>query len=193
VSKLSTNKKNTDQVVWKIGYINKLPHWLNFGFILATSWFLGIFILFRMYQFTDISFTETLKWFAFFAVVVTLIPYKWVLKVVTIEYTQLLGLNIIGFGPFFTGIFLLFNMVFASNPTTNTFAITDSAPSQILFENHYIVVELEGDALKDKPKFRRFDQAYLQDIRDSDSIIYTISSGVFGYDVLEDYELVSDF
>ena len=168
---------------------SKLPAWLNFPFILASAWFVGLFMLYWMYQITDISFTETVKWLLVFAVAFTLVPYKYVLKIVTIEYSHLLALNVIGFGPFFTGLFLVLNMLFASPPTVKTYVIERSGRSVVPFENHFILVELENGALEAQRKFRLFDEAYSQDIRDAGFIKYTISPGLFGYDVLEDYEL----
>ena len=189
MSELSTKAKEEDYVVWTVGSIRNWPSWLNFSFVLASAWFIGLFLLYGMYQYTDIHFFETIKWLFLFALAFTMIPYKLVLKVITIDYSHLLALNLIGFGPFFTGMFLLLNFVFASQTTINTYAIVDTMKSVIPFENSFIFIDLEDGALKDQRKFRRFDVAYLDDFKEADSITYTISKGLFGYDVLNDYEL----
>lgn len=190
VRKLSKNERGKGQVKWQVGESSFFPIKFNFSAFMAFGWFGGIFFLYWIYQFTNISFTDILKWFAMFSLILTIIPYKWVLKFLTIEYAHLIALNIIGFGPLLTGLYLFINMVLANHPTTTTYAIESSGMSMRPFENHYMVVKLKDNALQEETRFRRFDQVYLLDFRNSDSITYIISKGFFGYDVLVDYELV---
>lgn len=191
--KLSKSERRDSHVKWRVGESKFFPLAFNFSALMALGWFAGIFLLYWMYQYTDITFTDTVKWFVFFSVILTVIPYKWILKYLTIEYSQLIALNIIGFGPMFTGLFLTLNMALADKPTVTTYAIKTTGVSSQPFENHFVMVILKDNALQKQTRFRRFDQVYLQDFLRSDSITYTISNGLFGYDVLVDYELNSDF
>ena len=183
---LSEYNKQSEQVHWEVIPDDELPWWVTP--VLAGTWFVGLFVIFWMYQTTDISLVEILKWFVLFAVVLTLIPYKWVLKFIKIEYSQLLAINFIGLGPFLTSLFLIFNSLFAPLSTTTTYGVNSFVLSDSGFENDYLFVVLEGDSLKDQPKLRRFEYSHFKIVvQESDSLELTIKKGLFGYDVRDGF------
>ena len=188
---LSHTKSKEQRLQWQVGNADPSHSWLIP--VLAATWFIGLIVMYVMYQKTDISFTQTLKLFALFAVGFTLIPYKWILKVVQIEYSLVLGINIIGIGPLFTSLFLVLNFIFASSMVSNTYEISGCERSINPLENRYVVVVLTDDSYKNQSKLRRFDYVYKLDISDSDSITLTIGKGLFGYDVRVDYEFHQRF
>lgn len=162
------------------------PKWLNH--VLAGSWFVGLFLIYWMYQITDISLGALFKWFLFFAVIATLIPFKWVRKKIDIEYSQLIAVNIIGLGPICTSLFLVCNLLFSPSKVTSDYAIWHFERSKEPFENNFLVIDLKEKALLDQPKFRRFDYTQnIENVMNYDSIQMTISKGAFGFDVLTDY------
>lgn len=162
------------------------PKWIPFS--MAVSWFGGLMLLFWMYNITDITLTETLKWFALFALIFTLIPYKWTVKLLPVEFHFMVVINIMGFGPIFTSLFLILNLVFASNPITQNHPIRHFHSGKEGFNVNDLVLELEGDALSNQKKFRSFEYGqYVDEVMDSENYVCTIASGFFGYDVLVDF------
>ena len=79
-------------------------------------------------------------------------------------------------------------MVFASSPTTERHEIINFSRSKEPFENNYVVITLDHNALENQPKFRRFEySSTLEELMKVDSISYTIQQGLFGYEVRTDY------
>jgi hypothetical protein len=161
------------------------PKWL--AMVLASSWFIGLLLLFWIYSNTNISFTEILKWFAFFSLIFTLIPYKWMVKILPIDYTFMIVVNVMGLGPSFTSIFLILNMIFSTGAVTESYKIEHYYYGEGFSKNETII-RLENHALEDMEKFRSFDPAYRPKIQESETFTITISNGLFGYQVLEDYK-----
>ncbi len=164
----------------------EIPKWLNLT--MAAFWFIGLFLMYWMYQITDISLGELFKWFLFFAVILTLVPFKYVRKKFEIDKSQLIALNVIGFGPIFTSLFLICNLVFSTSKVTTEYEIWHFERSKVPFENNFLVVDLKENALIDQPKFRRFDYTqHIENVMTYDSIRMTISHGAFGFDVMTDF------
>ena len=163
------------------------PKWLPMA--MASSWFIGLILLFWLSSKTDISFTDTLKWFAFFALLFTLIPYKWMVKLLPVEYHFMVIINVMALGPIFTSLFLFLNLAFASNPVTVTSHIDYYHSGNEQFNGNDLILELENDALKEQKTFRSFEYGqYINDVVDNKNYTYTIEKGLFGYDVLVDFK-----
>lgn len=163
------------------------PRWLPM--VMASSWFIGIILLFFLSSKTDISLIETLKWLVFFALIFTLIPYKWTVKLLPVEFHFMVAINIIALGPILTSMFLVLNFSFSSNPITRTSHIDYYHSGKESFNNNDVVLELEHDALQDQKSFRSFEYGhYIEEIMDHENYTYTIEEGLFGYDVLVDFE-----
>tara|TARA_R110002050_G_scaffold149463_1_gene276074 strand:+ start:121947 stop:122516 length:570 start_codon:yes stop_codon:yes gene_type:complete len=161
------------------------PKWLPFA--MAASWFGGLFLLFWMYSLTDISLTETLKWFAFFALILTLIPYKMTVRLLPIEFHFMVVINIMGLGPVLTSLFLVINFIFASSPVEHNHPIKHFHAGKEGFNGSDLVLVLKDNALANQKKFRSFDYGqYVDEVLDSKVYKCTIKSGLFGYDVLVD-------
>lgn len=161
------------------------PKWLSMA--LASSWFIGLLLLFWVYSDTNISFTEILKWFAFFSLIFTLIPYKWMVKVLPIDYTFMIVVNVMGLGPIFTSIFLIVNMIFSTGAVTESHKIEHYYNGDG-FNKNQTIIRLEDSALNEMEKFRSFDPAYRGLIKESEIFTITISKGLFGYEVMDDYK-----
>ena len=157
--------------------------------LMVGSWFLGLLLLFWMYSYTKVTIWEVIKYYVFFAVIFTLIPYKWVVKIIPVDYYFMLFVNILGFGPLFTGIFFCANFMFSNHPTTHTKMIVQVEYGEG-FESRHTIIELEGKALEKFPKFRTFDPATRTEILNSYAFTYTLADGLFGYKVLKDYAFI---
>ena len=181
-------------------YKNKLEP-INFGQVanpdppdwivklLAFSWFFGLGLLFWMYGKTNIELTQTFKWFAFFALVFTLIPYKVMVRFIAVDYYFMLAINLVGFGPLFTSIFLILNFAFANHTVTERVEITHFHLGKETFNQNDVVIHLENDALVNIKKFRSFSaEVYYPEIKESDYFKYTLKQGLFGYEVLSEFD-----
>jgi hypothetical protein len=155
---------------------------------LATSWFLGLIILFWMYAITDILLIEIVKWFTLFSLLFTLIPYKWTVKILPVEFHFMIVLNVVGLGPLFTGLFMFINFLFAANPVSEIKNIISYHHGKEAFNTNDIVLELEDEALENQMKFRSFPYPdYIVEVKQSSKYQYTVKDGLFGYEVLTDY------
>lgn len=160
-----------------------IPSWVAPS--IAGFWFIGLFLIWNAYFQTEITWVETSKWYLFFALTGTLIPYKFIIKYVWLEYTYWITAHIVGVGPILTGFFLLLNLTFTGQPSSETYQITEV---QVPESQEYtiITVKLEDNALEHHPKFRTFD--YYQ-IRYHKSITYVFTEGIWGYRVMEKTEM----
>lgn len=157
--------------------------------LLAFSWFLGMGLLFWMYGITNIELTQTFKWFAFFALVFTLIPYKYMVKLIAVDHYFMLAINVVGFGPLFTSLFLILNFTFANNSVTERVEITHFHLGKETFNQNDVVIHLENEALDSIKKFRSFSaEVYYPEILESDYYQYTLKQGLFGYEVLSEFD-----
>jgi len=156
--------------------------------LLALTWFIGMGFLFWIYSITDIELSQTAKWFAFFALVFTLVPYRIMYQMIPVDYYFMLVINTIGFGPFFTSLFLMLNLIFANHTVTERVRISHFHLGKDAFNQKDVVIHLENKALSNTIKFRSFSsEVYYSDINESNYFNYTIKQGLFGYDVMSDF------
>lgn len=163
--------------------VGEIPSWLAPSVV--GFWFIGLFIIWNAYYQTEITLTETFKWFLFFALTGTLIPHKFISKFIWIDYTYWITSNIVGLGPLLTGIFLTINLLITDQPTIKTYQIIQvHYPESIEYTE--TTVGLENNALQDYPKFRTFDY---HEVKYHKSITYYFTTGCFGYRVIEKSEV----
>ncbi|MGB0390057.1 MAG: hypothetical protein ACPGRC_01145 [Salibacteraceae bacterium] len=161
-----------------------IPNWVTV--FMASSFFIGLIILFWVYSYTDISIFDTIKFFVFFSVFFTLIPYKWMVKIIPVDYFFMLFINIIGLGPIFTGLFLLVNLLCTGPMLTTTSEIITVDYGEGFNANN-VVITLSNKDLSEIQKFRTFDPTKKIEIIDSKYYNYTTADGIFGFKVLLDY------
>ncbi|MFT6324658.1 MAG: hypothetical protein ACJAWO_002223, partial [Halieaceae bacterium] len=134
-----------------------IPRWVV-PFMVG-SWFIGFIALFWVYAYTEISFLGTLKYLALFSICFTLIPYKWMVKIIPVDYYFMLFINLISFGPLFTSVFLLLNFFIVTQPVSHISSIV-SVKYGTDFYASSTVIQLADNELREIPKFRTFDSAY---------------------------------
>ncbi len=157
---------------------------------MAGGWFSGLLILFWLYSVTAISIWETLKHLLFFSVSFTLIPYKWVVKFIPLDYPFIITLNFLGLGPILTSMFFLANFMLATPIETQVVQIVNTTRGEG-FSATSTVIELKNETLQDYPKFRTFDQGSHLQIVTYPYFSYTLSNGLFGYPVLSTYDFTT--
>ena len=157
---------------------------------LVGGWFVGLLVLYFLFNLTHISIWQTLKYLLAFSVIFTLVPYKWVVKLVPIDYPFVLILNFFALGPVFTSLFFIGNFLLASPPVTKTAKIIHYAHGEG-FQSSSIVIKLEGNELQNTPKFRTFDASYYKEIAYNPYVEYSIAEGFFGYQILTHYDFIT--
>ncbi len=130
---------------------------------LAGGWLAGLLLLYFLFNVTDITLWQTLKHLLVFSVVFTLIPYKWVVKIIPIDYQFVLILNFLALGPVCTSLFFMSNYIFAHPQQVEIVEITHYERGEG-FDNASIILDLKGQKLKEIPKFRTFDFGYYADL-----------------------------
>lgn len=157
--------------------------------LMASGWFFGMFLIFYIFPFTEISFLKIFILFAFFALTATLIPYKYVQKVLPVDYWHVIAVNVAGIGPLCTGLFLLVNMQFAVNPITYRYEIKGFSHNRESFKVNSVTMKLSGDNLESHPDFKIVDYpTYKTNLLEKDSVKITLSDGLLGYTVFEGIE-----
>ena len=157
---------------------------------LAGGWFTGLLVLYYLFNVTHISIWQTLKYLLVFSVIFTLVPYKWVVKIVPIDYPFVLILNFLALGPICTSLFFIGNFLFHSSTLTETAEIVHYENGEG-FQKSSIILKLKGDKLQNIPKFRTFDASYYKEIAYHRYLEYRLAEGLFGYQVMTDYEFIT--
>lgn len=158
--------------------------------VMAGGWFTGLLLLFWIYTITDITIWEMLKYLLFFSVLLTLIPYRWIVKYIPIDYPFILSLNLLGFGPILTSLFFTINFLFSSHLETKTAQIIHYKNGEGFNASHTII-NLKNGYLNTCPKFRTFDSSSRKQIVSHKYFSYTLSKGCFGFDVLTHYDFTT--
>lgn len=180
MTNISKIKQTQADVKWEFKERPIPPTWINPA--IASGWFIGLFLIWGMYTTTQITIIETFKWYFLFATVITILPYRLILKVIFLEYTYWIVANVVGIGPLVTGLFLLLNFLFSYNPTTTKYAI-EKVPRPEPRAVGPTTIILENNTLEHHPKFRTFD---FHEIVFQKSVTYTFEDGLFGYPILKD-------
>lgn len=184
------NISNNTHKKLRLDSINKdlTPKWVVP--VMAGGWFTGLLLLFWIYTITDITVWETLKYLLFFSVLLTLIPYRWVVKYLPIDYSFILLLNVFGFGPILTSLFFASNFIFSNPLETKTVQIMHYKRGEGFNASHTII-NLKDNCLQNCPKFRTFDPSSREQIVSHKYFSYTLSKGCFGFDVLTYYDFTT--
>lgn len=109
-------------------------------------------------------------------------------RIIAVDYYFMLAINLVGFGPLFTSLFLILNFAFATHSITEKVEINRSHLGKQKFNQNDVVIHLENGALNDIKKFRSFSaEVYYPQIKESAYFKYTLKQGLFGYEVLSEF------
>lgn len=174
--------KNPDDVRWvtKKDYSN----WVNP--LIAFGWFAGFFLMYGFYFITQITISEIGINYLICGTISTLLPYKLILRWINIDFPHWIVANVVGLGPFISGLLLLLNFLFSSGPYSETYTIKEipqlprlvDGPTEIVFQNN---------ELSDFSQFRTFQ--YYQ-VLGHTHVTYDFEEGLFGYPVLKETNLL---
>ena len=158
-------------------------------FISIIGFFVGFGLCVGFYGSTLIDIFDLSKFIVGFAVIGFLIPLKFYTKWFHFIKYETIIFNIIGVAPLLTGLFLLLNFTFASDPFTHNYKIEkiylegeqDFRSIGVVLENNFFSGERKIVELTDLPPTNIFENKFLK---------VTISKGLFGFDVIKERILI---
>ncbi len=185
MSDLNTNTTTTSDD----NYLPKKDRSLRFLTIAVIAFFAGVMLCIVCYSVTLLNIYELSKILTISAVIGFLIPLKYYQKWFHFIKYEVIIFNILGMCPFLTGLFLLFNFTFSSNPYTHDYRV-----EKIYFEGEEnyksIGVILESNIFSQEPKIVKLNDRDSHTIFNKSFLRVTISKGLFGYEVIKDREFI---
>ena len=161
----------------------------HFLYAAVIALFLGVGMCLVFYSVTLISIFQFSKILVGFTFVGFLIPLKVYQKWFHFIKYETIIFNIIGVGPFLTGIFLLLNFFISTNTFSHQYRIEKV---YIDGEDSYqsIGVVLEGNVFSGEPKIVELTDEEMLTIYKKKSLMLTVSEGVFGFEVIKEKKLL---
>ena len=170
-------------------YNSKKDYSYHFLYAAVIALFLGVGMCLVFYSVTLINIFQFSKILAGFTVAGFLIPLRMYQKWLHFIKYETIIFNIIGVGPFFTGLFLLINFFFSTNSFTHQYRIDKI---YIDGEDSYqsIGVVLENNIFSGEPKIVELTEDEILTIYQKKSLILTISEGALGFQVIKEKKLL---
>jgi len=171
----------------KSSYNSKKDYSYHFLYAAVIALFLGVGMCLYLYSITLINFLQFSKILIGFTVAGFLIPLKLYERWLHFIKYETIIFNIIGVGPFFTGLFLLFNLIFSTNEFTHRYRIDKVYRNG---EDGYqsLGVILEDNVFSGEPKIVELTDEEFLAIYKKKSLLLTVSNGAFGFDVIKKKE-----
>lgn len=149
------------------------------------SFFIGIWLIMFYFQTTFITFFSLSKFLILFTISGFLIPLKFYTKAFNFIKYETILFNILGVGPFLSGIFLMLNFLFNSNHQTslyefNGFKTNSNTVELLVIDN---TPELPEEAFVCPPEILHQMRGNVLEI--------TTADGFFGYKVIVDRKIVA--
>ena len=170
-------------------YKDKKDNSLLFLTISVLALFIGLGSTIGFFAYTLIDFYSLSKFIIGFIVIGFIIPLKIYQKWFDFIKYEMIIFNVIGVGPFLTGLLLCINFLISSNPTTHKYRI-----EQLYVEGdnntQSLGLILEGNAFSGEQKITGIDDINPNEILGKPFLKLTISKGLFGYDVIKEKEFV---
>lgn len=169
----------------KTKYQTQKDYSYHFLYAAVIALFLGVGMCLVFYSITLITIFQFSKILAVFMVIGFLIPLKFYQKWLHFIKYETIIFNIIGIGPFLTGLFLLMNFVFSTNSHTHQYRI-----DKIYRDGHdsyqSLGVILENNIFSSEPKIIELTDEEFLSIYKKKSMILTVSDGLFGFQVINE-------
>ena len=153
------------------------------------GFFLGFGLCVGYYHYTLIDIFNLSKFLVLFAVIGFLLPLKYYRRWFHFVKYEMIIFNLLGMGPFLTGMFLVINFVFASDSFTHNYKIEkvyfegeqNYQSMGVILENNFFSGERKIVELTDIPPNEVVGKSYLK---------VTISKGLFGFEVIKEKMLI---
>lgn len=149
------------------------------------AFFIGAGLIMFFFPITFISLFSITKFIVLFAVIGFLIPLKYYAKYLHFIKYEAIIFNILGMGPFLTGLFLTLNFLFNSNSQTtkyefNGFKTNSNTVELLILDN---TPELPEEAFVCPPEILHHMRGNVLKI--------TTADGLFGFGIIKDREIIA--
>lgn len=149
------------------------------------AYFIGFSLVVFFYSQTLIDLFSLSKFYVGFAVIGFLIPLRLYSKWFHIIKYEMIIINLIGIGPLLTGIFLLLNFIFSSNPKQVTYEIRG-----IEVKGMDVHLDLSPKISSENQKIKIVSDLDFSENAMSDSVEITTAHGLFGYIVIKNRRFI---
>lgn len=153
------------------------------------SFFVGFGLCVGYYSYTLIDIFSLSKFLVLFAVLGFLLPLKYYRKWFHFVKYEMIIFNILGMGPFLTGLFLVLNFTFTTDSFTHEYKI-----ERIYFEGEQnyqsMGVVLENNFFSSERKIVELTDIPPNEVMGKSLLKVTISKGLFGFDVIKEKMLI---
>jgi hypothetical protein len=157
--------------------------------ISVLGFFIGFGLCVVYYSYTLIDIFNLSKFLVLFAVLGFLLPLKYYRRWFHFVKYEMIIFNILGVGPFLTGMFLLLNFTFVTSSFTHEYKIEkiyfegeqDYQSLGVVLENNFFSGERKIVELTDIPPYEIVGKTFLR---------LTISKGLFGLEVIKEKMLI---
>ena len=182
LNKNTTTKLNNN-------YHPKKDRSLTFLMFSVLGLFMGIGACIGFYSFTLIDIYTFSKFFVAFTVIGFLIPLKYYQKWLHFIKYEAIIFNVIGMGPFFSGLFLCLNFFLSSNPHTEKYKI-EKIYIEGKGQSQALGIILEKNIFSGEPKITGLKDIHPKDFVGNSYLKLTIANGLFGFDVITEKRFV---
>jgi cell division septal protein FtsQ len=153
------------------------------------GFFVGSGLCVGYYHYTLIDIFNLSKFLVLFAVLGFLLPLKYYRRWFHFVKYEMIIFNVLGMGPFLTGLLLVLNFTFTTESYTHNYKIEkvyfegdqEFQSMGVVLENNFFSGERKIVELTDIPPNEVVGKSFLK---------VTISKGLFGYEVIEDKMLI---
>lgn len=172
-------------------YKEKKDRSLLFLTLSVVGLFLGICSCIGFYAYTLIDFYDFSKFLIGFTVVGFLIPLKYYQKWFHFIKYETIIFNVIGLGPFLSGLFLCLNFFISSNPHTEKYRI-EKIYIQGEGHNRVLGLILEENIFSGEQKITGLENIHPEEFAGKPYVKLTLANGLFGFDVIKERTFISN-
>jgi hypothetical protein len=169
----------------KTKYKEKKDRSLLFLTLSVVGLFLGIGSCIGFYAYTLIDIYELSKFFIAFTVVGFLIPLKYYQRWFHFIKYEVIIFNVIGMGPFLSGLFLCLNFLITSNASTEKYRIQEIYTIKE-GDHRALGMILEENSFSGEDKITGLKEVNPTDFLGNTHLKLTIADGLFGYRVIQE-------
>ena len=145
------------------------------------SFFIGFALILVLYPYILINFFTLTQIYIGFTVVGFLIPLKYYRKWFHFIKYEMILFNILGAGPFLSGLFLVINFFITTNPQTINYEIIGCK-----INGNSVDLELRSEIQYINPKITSMSNVDMEGFASAKTIDITLADGIFGLKVIKD-------
>ena len=167
-------------------------HWIYT--VMLAGLFLGVLSLAIAGNRTFVGIKELSQLVIGCCVIGLLVPIPWYAHRIGITRTEGFLFNVLGIGPILCALVLWLNYFVRTDVQTERYEVLERLYTNESFAGRSVLLSLQDSAYNDWEEMRRFDPNPEEpEALMADTLILTVGTGLFGYDVLIDREIIGGF